>query len=298
MSSGGRLRVSVILVNYNDGPHLEACLESVRTTIPSGREIILVDNASTDGSADRAAAFFPEVRLIANPTNVGFSRANNRAVGESRGEFLLFLNTDTVLAPGAVEALLKEAGKDLEVGAAGPALIRGPGRYQVSFGRRVNFPSQFLQKAVVNPYRKAQLRFARKTRPVGWLSAACLLCRREAFAAVGGFDERFFIYFEDIDLCLRMRKAGWKLLYVPAAEVVHEGGATTAPRRGLSRLEYRRSQVAFYEKHNSRASLVLLRAYLRTALALGRWRGAFRVPEGRELRRDYRALLGRGRRGG
>ncbi|MBM3310488.1 MAG: glycosyltransferase family 2 protein, partial [Candidatus Aminicenantes bacterium] len=295
MSAGGSPRVSAILVNYNDGPHLEACLEAVRASAPSGAEIILVDNASTDGSADRAAGRFPEVRLLRNPANVGFARANNRAVGESRGEFLLFLNTDAVLAPGAVEALLEEADKDARVGAAGPALVHSPGRYQVSFGRRVNFPSQFLQKMVVNPYRKAQLRFARKPRRVGWLSAACLLCRREAFTGAGGFDERFFIYFEDIDLCLRMRKAGWKLLYVPAAAVVHKGGATTAPRRRSSRLEYRRSQVAFYEKHNSRASLVLLRAYVRAVLAFGRLTGSFRGPEGSGLWRDYRALLKRGR---
>jgi len=292
MTSPSSPRVSVVLVNFNDRQHLEACLSSLRMgASPLAYDVTLVDNASADGSAEMAASRFPEVRLIRNTVNVGFGRANNQAAAESRAEFLLFLNTDTVMGAGAVAALVKEMQRDSRAGAAGPALIRAPGRYQVSFGRRVDFLAQLLQKTVINPYRKIQLRFARKTRKTGWLSAACLLCRREAFAAVGGFDERFFIYFEDIDLCFRMRKAGWRLLHVPSARVVHEGGATTRPRFSSSRLEYRRSQVLFYEKNNSRTSLALLRGYLRTGLALRGLGGVFRGPEGRKRREDYRALL-------
>ncbi|MBM3293451.1 MAG: glycosyltransferase family 2 protein [Candidatus Aminicenantes bacterium] len=298
MSSPHRPDVSVILVNYNDREHLGACLDSFRSE-PSFpvREIILVDNASTDGSAQFAASRYPEVRILRNEANLGFSRANNQAAREARGGLLFFLNTDAALLPGALDVLTAALEKSPRAGAAGPALVRGPGRHQVSFGRRVDFAAQFVQKAVINPYRKIQLRFARKSRPVGWLSAAGLLCRAEAFAGVGGFDENFFIYFEDIDLCLRMRRAGWTILYVPESRVFHAGGATTAPRRARSRLEYRRSQLYFYEKHNSRASLGLLRAYLRTALTLARLRGGFRGAEGRSLRREYQAMLKRdGRR--
>jgi GT2 family glycosyltransferase len=291
--------VSMILVNYNDRDHLEACLESLRPgPLSPGREIVLVDNASTDGSADFVAGRYPGVRLIRNAENVGFSRANNQAAREGRGDFLLFLNTDTVVSAEAVDVLMAEMDKAPRVGAAGPALLRSPGRFQVSFGRRVDFAAQFVQKMFVNPYQKVRLRRARKAREVGWLSAACLLCRREAFAAAGGFDESFFIYFEDIDLCFRMRKAGWRLLFVPQARVFHEGGATTVPRPARSRLEYRKSQVRFYEKHNSRTSLGLLRAYLRLVLAARRAAGRFGSPDGKALFNEYRRLLGRERRAG
>jgi GT2 family glycosyltransferase len=291
--------VSFILVNYNDRVHLEACLDAIRTAGPStSREVILIDNASADGSADFIAFAFPEVRLIRNEANVGFSTANNQGVRASRSKFLLFLNTDTVMKTDALSSLIAEIIKSPDAGAVGPALLHGQGRYQVSFGRRVDFVAQFFQKAVINSSRKLQLRFARKSLEVGWLSAACLLCRREAFEAVGGFDERFFLYIEDIDLCLRMRKAGWRLLYIPRARVFHAGGATTAPRRPSSRLEYRKSQLYFYEKHNSRTSLRLLRAYLRLIVAAFGAAGRFRGPEGRRLGQEYRGMLARVRRAG
>jgi GT2 family glycosyltransferase len=284
--------VTVILVNFNDRPHLAACLESVAATLGSiPYEILLVDNASTDGSPEAVAAAFPSVRLIRNAANPGFGAANNRAVRESSGEFLLFLNTDTVLQPGAVSALLEVLHSDPNTAAVGPLLFSGPGRVQVSFGNRVDFLGQMVQKSILNPFYKKKLTGESKNRETGWLSAACLLCRRTAFEEAGGFDERFFIYFEDIDLCRRMRTTGWRLLFVLRARVFHEGGATTGPRPASSRLEYRKSQVAFYAKHASRGSLRLLRAYLRLSLRLKKIAGRFRGEEGRRLWTSYRALL-------
>jgi GT2 family glycosyltransferase len=160
----------------------------------------------------------------------------------------------------------------------------------------VGYAAQIFQKFVLNPRHKRALR-KRKMRPereVGWLSAACLLCRREAFERAGGFDERFFLYFEDIDLCFRIRKAGWKLLFIPAVEVRHEGGATTSASpaiRAASRFEYRRSQLRFYEKHGSRISRRLLRASLRVNIAFLGLRGAFQTEAGRALKARYRSLL-------
>jgi len=284
--------LSVILVNFNDRPHLAACLESVAATLGSiPNEILLVDNASTDGSVDVVAAAFPSVRLIRNATNSGFGAANNRAVRESSGEFLLFLNTDTVLQSGAVAALLEVLHSDPNAAAAGPLLFPGPGRVQVSFGNRVDFLGQLGQKFVLNAFYKKTLTRESRIREAGWLSAACLLCRRSAFEEVGGFDERFFIYFEDIDLCRRMKASGWRLLFVPRARVFHEGGATTGPRLASSRLEYRKSQVAFYTKHASRGSLRLLRVYLHLSLRLKKIAGRFRGEEGRRLWTAYRTLL-------
>jgi GT2 family glycosyltransferase len=307
------MELSIILVNYNDRRHIEACLSSLQENVPSvEHEIIVVDNASTDGSRELIARSFPAVRLIANADNAGFSRANNIGAKDSRGEFLLFLNTDTVVTPGSIGGWLDHLGADPSIGAAGPALLRKGGAVQVSFGKKVNFPAQLWQKLFLNPVYRRLLKKSAGTRSVGWLSAACLLCRRKAFEQVGGFDENFFIYFEDIDLCLRLREAGWKLVYIPGTRIFHEGGATTAagapgftrgstsaakacpltsPRRDFSRYQYRKSQLSFYRKHSPGISLSLLRASLKVKLVFLFIRGAFRGEEGARLRRLYRELL-------
>jgi hypothetical protein len=284
--------LSIVIVNYNDRRHLDACLSSLQKHPPSvGHEVIVVDNASSDGTRDWIAGAFPSIRLIANPENAGFSKANNLGVRESRGKFLLFLNTDTVVPPGALDSLLAKLVSDPTIGAVGPALVHRRNSYQVSFGRSVNFGAQFWQKLVLNPYHKVRRKKGGKDRAVGWLSAACLLCRRTAFEQAKCFDERFFIYFEDIDLCYRMRKAGWKLVHVPGIRVFHEGGTTTAPRATTSRFEYRRSQLFYYRKHNSRVSYGLLRTYLRLNFRYLAVRGVFRGEDGSLLKQRYEGLL-------
>lgn len=286
------MAVTIILVNYNDRRHLEACLSSLlKTASHPSPEIIIVDNASTDGSRAWLADAFPSVRMIANPENVGFSRANNLGARAGKGDFLLFLNTDTFVPEGALGRLLEKLAANPSIGAVGPALLHRPGSTQVSFGRRVSFAAQFWQKLVLNPYFKVRMKRGGKDRSVGWLSAACLLCRRTAFEQIGGFDENFFIYFEDIDLCYRLRKAGWRLVHVPAVRVFHEGGATTAPGAAASRFEYRRSQLYFYEKHNSRLSHGLLKLYLGLNVRCLAARGAFRGEDGARLKKKYDEML-------
>jgi len=284
--------LSVILVYFDDRMNLTSCLEAVVSTPPDiPLEVILVDNASTDGGIEDVATAFPSVRILRNEGNPGFGAANNRAVRESAGEFLLFLNTDTILQPGAVPALLDAVRLDAGTVAAGPLLFPSEAKVQVSFGNRVDFFGQLVQKFVLNPFRKRTLRRNPRTREAGWLSAACLLCRRSAFEAAGGFDERFFLYFEDIDLCVRLRAAGGRLFFVPAARVFHEGGATTGTRPAACRFEYRKSQMTFYRKHASRGSLRLLRACLRTNLGFQKLIGRFRGGEGRSRWAAYRELL-------
>jgi len=284
--------LSVILVYYNDRLNLTPCLEAVVSTPPDiPLEVILVDNASTDGGLEDVAAAFPSARILRNGGNPGFGAANNRAVRESTGEFLLFLNTDTVLQPGAVPVLLEAVRADAGTVAAGPLLFPGEGKVQVSFGNRVDFWGQLVQKFILNPFAKRALRRNPRTREAGWLSAACLLCRRSAFDAADGFDERFFLYFEDIDLCVRMRADGGRLLFIPAARVFHEGGATTGIRSAASRFEYRKSQMTFYRKHASPGSLRLLRVTLRADLGFLKLLGRFRGKEGRTRWAAYRELL-------
>lgn len=254
--------LSVVLVNYNDRWHLEPCLLSLeKSSQEIELEVIVVDNASTDSSVELITGKYPWVRLIQNSVNLGFAKANNQALAACHSDYVLFLNTDTIIYSHALFHLLQEIKSDPSIGAVGPALIRKKG-YQVSFGRKVGFFSEILQKCFFNPYYSMTLKFHKRKKEVGWLSAACLLTRRKIIEELGGFDKNFFLYFEDIDLCVRMKEKGWKLVFVPQAKVFHDGGVTTGPLKLRSRLEYRKSQLYFYRKHNSRLSLFLLRIYL------------------------------------
>jgi len=258
------LELSVILVNFNDRAHLGDCLSSLGNgTRGLAAEVILVDNHSQDGSQELVRASFPWVRLIQNAENIGYAKANNVGIKASRGNFILFLNTDTVVPPEVLPSLLGELKAKPELGAVGPALVHENNKCQVSFGRRVSFFAEILQKFILNPYYKKALNHSSKPREVWWVSGACLLARRTAVEDAGFFDETFFIYFEDIDLCVRMRKKGWKLVFFPGLRIIHAGGATTSARKFQTRLEYRRSQLYFYRKHSSRLSVFFLKLYLR-----------------------------------
>jgi GT2 family glycosyltransferase len=286
--------ITAVLVNYNDRRHLGPCLTALRAEVGDGGEIIVVDNASMDGSRDWLAAEFPRVRVIANAENRGFGAANNRGLAAATGTLILFLNTDTVVRPGAIRRLAETLAGNPEAAAAGPALVHPDGSFQVSFGKTVSFPGQFVQKLVLNPFYKRVLPRRDAPREVGWLSAACLLARMDAVRGVGGFDERFFLYFEDIDLCRRLAASGARLIFEPRAVVMHEGGATMAGRARVSRFEYRRSQLYFYSRHASGASRFFLRLYLRAAVAGTAARGGFRGEDGRALRDRYRHLFRKG----
>lgn len=285
--------VSICLVDYNDAAHLPECLKAVAEAAAGiDYEVVVVDNASSDGSPDLVERDFPRAILIRNAENEGFGRANNRAVRASRGEYLLFLNTDVILRPGTLEPLIEEMRLHPSTGIAGSALVGAGDRPQVSFGGRVTFFTEMLRKTFLNRMIARRLRKDRRRREVRWVSGALLFTRRSAFLESGGFDERFFIYFEDIDLCLRILAAGWKVVFLPRAVSFHHGGVTTAAHPLRSRLEYRKSQVLFYKKHNSSLSSALLRLYLRLNVAGLALAGAFqRDADGPALRREFQGLI-------
>lgn len=256
--------LSIVLVNYNGGLFLQVCLDSIRErTRDMEVEVVVVDNGSTDGSLDAAAAAFPRVRIIRNERNLGFGAANNRGWRSCRGKLVLFMNTDVVLGSGTLERLRDVLAEAPSVGAAGPALLQAPGIYQVSCGKKSTFWRELFRKSLLNRRLRRTAGRGRTVRSVDWVSGAFLLARREALEAVGGFDEKFFLYFEDIDLCLRIKTAGWKVVYAPGAPSFHEGGASAAAAPLRNRYEYRKSQILFYRKHNSALSLALLKNYLR-----------------------------------
>ena len=256
--------LSVILVSFNDWDHLEKCLDSLRAFQSRiDTEIVVLDNNSSDGSPDFVRRRFPEVKLVCNSENKGFARASNLGIRASTGEFVLFLNTDTVADAEAVIRLLENIRQKASIGAVGPALMKDRRTYQISFGRKVDFFSQLVQKAFFNLYYSRKLKRDKEIREVGWLSGACLMARRKALEEVGGFDENYFLYFEDIDLCYRIREKGWTLQYCPEAHILHIGGTSASLKKKSIRYQYRKSQLYFYRKHTSGLSQKLLRLYLR-----------------------------------
>jgi GT2 family glycosyltransferase len=253
--------VSIIIVSFNARADLERCLESLRAAPPAlPHEIIVVDNESTDGSAE-AAERFPNVAIIHAGANLGFARATNIGIRASRGAKLLLLNSDTVVPPGAIDRLAAELDQDPAIAVIGPRLVDGNGQAELSYGRMIG-PFNELRQKIRNRRPALVDRLTRRRHSPDWVSGACLLVRRADAEAVGLFDERFFMYTEDVDFCAAIRARGRRIAFAPDVEVVHLRGRSVASAPAATQAAYRRSQLAFYEKHRP-GWLPLLRLYLR-----------------------------------
>ena len=247
-------------MSFNARADLERCLESLHVARPAApHDILVVDNGSTDGSAD-AARRWPEVKVIEAGANLGFARANNIGIRAGNAANILLLNSDTIVPAGAIDRLLAELDRHEEVAVIGPRLVDAGGRAELSFGRMIGPLSELRQKrqrrsgAVENLTRHQQY--------PDWVSGACLLVRRADAEAVGGLDERYFMYIEDVDFCAAIRARGRKIMFAPDVEVVHLRGRSAASAPAATREHYRRSQLAFYEKHHPQW-VPLLKLYVR-----------------------------------
>ena len=252
--------VSIIIVSFNAKADLARCLASLEAAPPAApHEILVVDNGSTDGSAG-AAREFAGVTVIEAGGNLGFARANNIGIRRSSGANILLLNSDTVVPPGALDRLLAELDRDGTAAVAGPRLVDGGGRAELSFGRMIGPLNEFRQKRLARGGAVDSL--TRRRQYPDWVSGACLLVRRVDAEAVGGLDERYFMYTEDVDFCAAIRARGRRILFTPDVEVVHLRGRSAASAPAATRAHYRRSQLAFYQKHHP-GWAPLLRLYVR-----------------------------------
>jgi N-acetylglucosaminyl-diphospho-decaprenol L-rhamnosyltransferase len=274
VSSGadrGGPAVSIVVVSWNSREHLLRCLASLSAHAGPPFETIVVDNASGDGSAAAVRGAFSEARVVENATNEGFSRANNRGWRLARAPHVLILNPDAELLQGALQALVRRAQDEPRLGAVGPRTRNQDGSIQISFGHDLTLRSEWSQRRLVRGVKarqawalsEAERRASRPFEP-DWISGSCLLARREALEAVGGFDEGFFLYEEDADLCRRLRRAGWRVAFAPEAEVVHRLGSAMAQAPLRSRAEYHRSHLRYYRKHNGRLATLALRVLVAT----------------------------------
>jgi GT2 family glycosyltransferase len=229
----------------------------------AGYEVIVVDNGSSDDSACMIRREFPAVQLIENTHNDGYARANNLGIRASRGRYVLLLNSDTLVPAGALPGLIDFMQQQPDAGACGPRLVRADGRPQrYAFGGDPTLgyllrrgTSQLLLRRPLHDWATGA------TLAVDWVSGACLLARRAAIEQAGLLDERFFMYFEDNEWCLRIRKAGWSVYYYPAIEIVHLGGQSLA-RNPQAQQVYYQSLTYFYAKHYSLLARWLLKALL------------------------------------
>ena len=271
--------LSIIVVSYNTKDHLERCLDAIAG---GEHEVIVVDNASSDGSQRLVRERFPAVRLVELPENRGFGAGNNEGMRIASGRWFLLLNSDAWPVGEAIGELAAFGDRHPKIGIAGPRLLNPDGSLQRSVR---GFPTVwrlateyfFLRKLApgsraLNAFYGAGFDHG-TVRKAEYLMGAVLLVRREAIAEVGGFDERFFMFSEETDLCYRMRQAGWTVEFYPEAEFVHVGGASTRAEWGRMYREQLRGHLLFLAKHQSlyraeRARRMLVRALRLRALLL------------------------------
>ena len=258
MKSNKKLDLSVIIVNYNTADFLGRCLTSVARQNNIDMEVIVVDNCSQDGSPDFLRKKFPWVELIANDQNLGFSRANNQALKICKGRYIYYLNPDTEVQPNAFRQMVDFMDSHIDVGLAGTRLV---------------YPDGSLQSSVENRYpgqRYMQNELKGLKGDIAWVLGASMIVRQELIRALKGFDEHFFLYGEDLDLCLRIRKAGWLIGYIPEAEVVHWEGQSERGNLPVKVWEKKiKAEFGFYRKHYSSKAV---QAIMRSNLLQAYWR--------------------------
>jgi N-acetylglucosaminyl-diphospho-decaprenol L-rhamnosyltransferase len=262
--------LAVIIVSYNTRDDLARTLNSLVSAPPvTPHQIVVVDNASEDGSLGLVRDRYPDVRSIDAGANLGFSAANNIGIRATSGEFVLLLNSDTEVPRGAVDGLVHDLRQHPEAAIAGPRLVDARGRPELSIGPMIGPFNELKQKLTGALYERGWGPVCRRVersltteQEVDWVSGACLLVRRADAEDVGLLDERFFLYTEDVDFCAAIRRRGRRVRFVPSVEVRHLRGRSRSRNPAAASAAYRRSHLAFYAKHHPGWHRVL-RGYLR-----------------------------------
>jgi len=267
------LDLSIVIVNWNVCDLLRRCLHSI---LSSGQqpatsiEIIVVDNGSTDGSVEMVRAEFPGVRLIANADNRGFPAANNQGIAAARGRYVLLLNPDTEVVGDALATMVAFADAHPDVGIVGPQLLNPDGSVQSSRRRFPTLAMAFFESTWLQGYAPPRLleRYYVLDRPDGavqdvdWVTGAALMARREAVEQVGPLDEGFFMYSEELDWCRRFREAGWRVVYLPTAQIVHHVGKSSEQVVAARHIHFQTSKVRYFRKYHGPQAAEALRLFL------------------------------------
>jgi len=248
--------ISIVMLQHNNAHLTIEAVSSLKKHNTAEHELIIVDNASTENSAAECKIAFPQIHIIEARTNGGYGYGNNLGARIARGDILLFLNNDVICREDIVTATTDHFAAFSHCAIAGLKLLNEDGRLQGSTGLFPSIPNEWLMQ-------RQAISETTRVRKVDWVTGAALAIRKEVFDAVGGFDESYFMYFDDIDLCKRVHNLGWTIHALPTPTIVHLGGGSQPG--GLSpriEVEYRRSQLRYYSRHCSRTQLMLLRMYL------------------------------------
>lgn len=270
--------ISIIVVSFNTKDLLQKCLASVfKFTKSLFFEVIVIDNASTDGSPQMVSKKFPQVKLIVNKKNLGFGTANNQGAKTAIGKWLFFFNSDAYLIDNSLPKLLERLNKDKKIDVAGPLILNTDRTIQQSVGFFPNLPQVFYWMSflddlpggdLLKPYHVDHYRFYKKEQKVDWVTGAAMIARKDVFKKVNGFDEKFFLYSEDVDLCYKIKRAGFKIIFSPAAIVVHLGrGSHKGQNIGAIVGEYK-GVLYFYKKYKGGLAQILLKILLKAGAIL------------------------------
>jgi GT2 family glycosyltransferase len=302
------MKLSIIILCWNDKKVIDDCLKSIySTTLAIDFEVIVSDNGSTDGSIDLIRGRYPEVRVIENGQNLRFAKGNNVGIRESRGDYLLILNPDTIINPDTLDEMVKFADQHPEAAAFGCKVLNADGSYQISGRPFTTIRGEWIAALYLRPLgylcnwftSDLYMGWTGETeRPVDWLSGCFILARSEVLRRIGGFDAQFFYYYEDMDLCRRIWEAGHQILYVPDCSIIHLKGESTNKRLPAINfiLDSQITRYLYYCKYYGKAGLLRARRVSLVSSFL-RWLGyslmcCFKLTENRKQQvESLRTLL-------
>jgi len=268
--------LSIVIINWNVRDLLRRCLLSLDQGLATvdcrlACEVIVVDCASSDGSAGMVRREFPWVRLIASEENLGYARGGNLGAAQATGRYLLLLNPDTEVVGDALSTMVRYMDQHPSVGAVGPQLRYPDGTLQSSRRRFPTLATAFCESTLLQqwfPDNRVARRYylddrpADVPQPVDWLVGAALMIRRETWQQVGPLDEGFFMYFEELDWCRRCRVAGWEIHYLPAAQVIHHEGKSSEQVAAARTIRFQRSKIRYFRKYYGASWALVIRLFL------------------------------------
>ncbi|MBN1796222.1 MAG: glycosyltransferase family 2 protein [Sedimentisphaerales bacterium] len=275
------MKLAIIIVSWNVKDELRNCLNSIAQYPPEDEfEIIVVDNGSTDGTADMLTKEYSSVKLTANEKNAGFAGGNNQGIETAKGEYIFLLNPDTIIKSGALDYLINYMDKNKDVGACGPRLRFADGKIQHSVRRfptmrgalyrHTLFKSLGIFKSKYNHWLMKDFAYD-KTTDVDQIMGAALMIRKSVLDKVGYMDDKcFFMYYEEVDLCYRIKKAGWRIVFLPDVEVTHLGGRSSGQIPAEKTAMAMKSLLRYFKKHRSRTSYLLFICIFIPAFLIGK----------------------------
>jgi GT2 family glycosyltransferase len=265
-----RFKASIIIVNFNGKDDTTRCLSSLFRFLPDNEyQIIIVDNNSKDDSVESLKSNYPKIEIIERKENEGFGRANNTGAEIAAGKYLFFLNNDTELISDILTPMTDFLNKNPEVGVVGPRILNSDLSFQLSSGKFPSILNEYAARKwqIQSANNKHYLKWKNKqeqfnTGKVDWVTGAALLIRRSIFEKIGGFDRHYFMYFEDSDLCLKVKRLGYATYWISEYSLLHYKGRSYSQADSLILEEYRKSQLHYYDKNKSFFEKILLRIYL------------------------------------